>query len=93
MACHGAARLGVMADNAAAIIAMEWMAAAQGVDFHRPLQPAPPLAEALKTLRAKVPRLDRDRFFAPDIAEAKSMLLAGALDRLVNTPLVASRGI
>jgi histidine ammonia-lyase len=93
MACHGAARLGVMGDNAMTIIALEWLAAAQGVDFHRPLQPSAPLAGAMGRLREKVARLDRDRFFAPDIAAAKRLLLDGALDQLVTPPLVASKAV
>ncbi|TAM95071.1 MAG: histidine ammonia-lyase, partial [Rhizobiaceae bacterium] len=88
MACHGAYRLGQMADNAAAIIALEWLAAAQGVDFHRPLMPAAPLAEAARRLRERVPHLDRDRYFAADLATAKEMLLAGAVADIVAAPLL-----
>ncbi|MBI3436863.1 MAG: histidine ammonia-lyase [Proteobacteria bacterium] len=91
MACHGAYRLMQMADNAATIVALEWLAAAQGVDFLRPLTPAPPLAEATRRLRQEVAHLDDDRFLAPDIAAAKRMLLAGALADLVTLPLVTNR--
>ncbi len=41
-----------MADNLETIIALEWLAAAQGVDFHRPLEAAAPLAESVRRLRA-----------------------------------------
>jgi histidine ammonia-lyase len=88
MACHGAYRLGQMAENAATIIALEWLTAAQGVDFHRPLTPTVPLAEAVRRLRSEVAHLDQDRFMAPDIAIAKRMLLAGVLDDLVTEPLI-----
>src|SRR5438045_9401634 len=71
MACHGAYRLIQMTDNLTAILALEWLAAAQGTEFHRPLAPAPPLAEAVHRLRVEVPRLDQDRYFAPDITAAK----------------------
>src|SRR5579871_472890 len=37
MAAHGARRLSPMIDNASAVIAIEWLAAAQGCDFHAPL--------------------------------------------------------
>ncbi|SDR57379.1 histidine ammonia-lyase [Rhizobiales bacterium GAS113] len=90
MACHGAYRLAQMAENAATITALEWLSAAQGVDFHQPLQPAAPLAEAVRRLRAEVAHYAHDRFFAPDIAAAKRLLLEGGLDDLVKEPLVES---
>jgi histidine ammonia-lyase len=90
MACHGAYRLGQMADNAATVIALEWLAAAQGADFHLPHRPAPPLALAVSILRSKVSHLDQDRFMATDIAAAKSMLLEGQLNALVSEPLVSA---
>ena len=89
MACHGAYRLAAMADNAATVVAIEWLAAAQGVDFHRPLAPPPPLAEAMRRLRAEVPFTDRDRFLAGDIAAAKRLLLAGRLSDIAAAPLVS----
>jgi histidine ammonia-lyase len=87
MACHGAYRLAQMAENLAGIIALEWLAAAQGAEFHLPIEPAPPLAEAVRRLRTEVPRLDQDRYFAPDIAKAKRLLHAGVLGDLAGTPL------
>jgi histidine ammonia-lyase len=90
MACHGAYRLGQMADNAVTIVALEWLAAAQGVDFHRPLAASAPLAEAVLRLRREVPHLDQDRYFADDIATAKRMLLDGALADIAQAPLLES---
>ncbi|MGO4713015.1 histidine ammonia-lyase [Bradyrhizobium sp. 2TAF24] len=87
MACHGAYRLAQMTDNLVAILALEWLAAAQGVEFHRPLAPAAPLAEAVKRLRIEVAHLDQDRYLAPDIAAAKRMLGAGSLGDIAGVPL------
>jgi histidine ammonia-lyase len=89
MACHGAYRLAQMADNAAMVVALEWLLAAQGVDFHRPLAPPVPLAEAVRRLRAEVPFTDRDRFIATDMAAAKRLLVAGGLDDIAAAPLVS----
>ena len=89
MACHGAYRLAQMADNAATVVAIEWLMAAQGVDFHRPLTPPPPLGEAMRRLRNEVPFTDRDRFLAGDIATAKRLLLAGHLADIAPAPLVS----
>ena len=78
MAAHGARRLLAMTENARAIVAMEWLAAAQGCDFHT-LKSSPVLEAARATLRAAVPKLEEDRYFAPDIEAAIAFLRAGAL--------------
>ena len=85
MATHGARRLLEMATNAACIIGIELLAAAQGIEFHRPLTSSRPLETALRRLRRTVPRYDRDRFFAPDIEAARELVSSGALRELVET--------
>jgi len=66
-----------MIQNTATILGIEWLAAAQGIDFHRPLRTSPHLATVQSTLRAVVPFYDHDRFLAPDIETAKQLVLAG----------------
>ena len=83
MATHGARRLLEMAENAAGIVAIELLAAAQGVDFRRPLKTSPVLEKAMATLRGRVAFLDQDREMAPDIAAAKALVLSGAFRELV----------
>lgn len=78
MATHGARRLLEMADNTKAIVAIELLAAAQGMDFHRPLKSSAVLEDAHAKIRAVVPFYSQDRFFAPDIEAAKSLIGAGA---------------
>lgn len=77
MAAHGARRLLAMADNLHAVIGMEALAAAQGMDFHAPLTSSGPLEAAKAVLRAEVPKLEDDRFFAPDMDKATAMVRAG----------------
>ncbi len=79
MATFAGRRLAEMADNTATILGIEWLAAAQGVDFHRPLASSAPLEAAHALLRAQVARYDADRLFAPDIEAAKALVLGGAL--------------
>jgi histidine ammonia-lyase len=79
MATYAGRRLANMADNTATILGIEWLAAAQGVDFHRPLASSAPLEAAHALLRAQVARYDADRLFAPDIEAAKALVLGGAL--------------
>ncbi|MBA5688244.1 histidine ammonia-lyase [Rugamonas apoptosis] len=79
MATFGARRLDDMAHNTAAIVGIELLAAAQGIDFHRPLRTSPQLEHVHAQLRQQVPFFDADRFFAPDIEAAKQMVLKGEL--------------
>ena len=78
-----------MADNAAGVIAIELLAAAQGLDFHRPLRSSRALEAAHRLLRRSVPKLSRDRFFAPDIAAARELVVSGALREHVSAGLFA----
>lgn len=79
MAAHGARRLAPMARNAAAIVGIELLAAAQGCDFHAPLASSPPLEAVRAALRAASPRLDADRWLHPDIEAATALVRAGAV--------------
>lgn len=83
MATHAARRLGEMADNAAAIVAIELLAAAQGVALRAPLTTSAALSDVLATIRAVVPFYAVDRFFAPDIEAAKRLVGAGAFRRWI----------
>nr|WP_252318794.1 MULTISPECIES: aromatic amino acid lyase [Symbiopectobacterium] len=68
MATYAARRLGAMCDNTAAVVVIEAMAAAQGIEFHRPLRSSTLLEQELMRIRQAVPFLDKDRYLAPDIA-------------------------
>ncbi|MEC7576348.1 MAG: histidine ammonia-lyase [Alphaproteobacteria bacterium] len=81
MATHGARRLVKMTENAATIVGIELLAAAQGIDFHRPLTSSPQLEEVHSLIRAEVDYLDQDRYFAPDIAKARAIVESDVLMR------------
>ena len=78
MATFAARRLGDMADNTACIVAIELLAAAQGIDFRRPLQSSPPLEEAHAMVRRLAPHLDGDRYLALDIEAITPLVRDGA---------------
>jgi histidine ammonia-lyase len=78
MAAHGARRLAAMTENLRAILAIELLAAAQGCDFH-PQKSSAALEAVRAKLRAAVPKLEDDRYFAPDIAAAIAILHQDAL--------------
>ena len=83
MATFAARRLGDMAENSAAIVAIELLAAAQGIDFRAPLKTSPRLQEAHALVRSRVAFYDHDRYFAPDIEIVKDLMIAGAFNRYV----------
>ena len=83
MATFAARRLAEMADNAAGIVAIELLAAAQGIDLRAPLKTSARLQEAHALVRSRVGFYDHDRYFAPDIAAMRSLVAAGAFRRFV----------
>ena len=83
MATHGARRLHDMADNTAAILGIELLAAAQGVDLRRPVQTSPKLRRVMEILRKDTKFWDDDRMMAPEIEAAKQVVLDPALREIV----------
>ena len=86
MAAHASRRLRPMADNALSIIAIEWLCAAQGCDFHAPLASSPTLEAVRTCLRARIPRLTDDRYIYPDIQAALEMVRSGQLIQGLDLP-------
>ncbi|MBI3145924.1 MAG: histidine ammonia-lyase [Pseudogulbenkiania sp.] len=74
MATFAGRRLADMAGNTAGILAVELLAACQGVDFRAPNKAAPQLEDAKALLRAEVSFYDKDRYFAPDIEKAAALI-------------------
>ena len=87
MATHAARRLGRMVDNAAGIVGIELLAAAQGFDFHRPARSSPILEQVHADIRAEVPFYAADRYFAPDIEAAQGWVRSGRFAHSVDTLL------
>ena len=67
MATFAARRLHDMLDNVAYIVSIELLAAAQGIEFHRPLKSSKPIEHALKRIRAISARYSRDRSLSAEI--------------------------
>jgi len=87
MATFAARRLGAMNANTSNILAIELLAAAEGIEFHRPLKSSEALEAAHAKLRTKVPRFDHDRFFAPAIAAARELVTERAFETLLKPGL------
>jgi histidine ammonia-lyase len=79
MAAHGARRLLRMNANLSAILGVEVLCGAQGVEFRAPLETSAPLAAVIARLRLDVATLAEDRYLAPDIEAATELVRDGAL--------------
>ena len=90
MATFAARRLGEMADNTQGVLAVEWLASAQGLDFRAPLKASAKVEQAKATLREKVSYYDKDRYFGPDIEAANTLLAQGQLCHLLPKDVLTS---
>jgi len=79
MAPIAARKAGQIARNAAGVIAVELIAAAQGVDYHAPLKISPKLQPIHDVIRELTPRFTSDRYWASDLAALQAAVLAGEI--------------
>jgi len=79
MATFAARKISDIADNIADIVAIEWLEAAQGLNFRRPLKASAKLEEVFAILREQVDYYAEDRYFAPDIKAASDLIKSGRL--------------
>lgn len=84
MATHAARRLLDMSVNAAGVVGIELLAAAQGIDFQRQLKSSDALETAHALIRARAAHWSVDRFMAPDLAAASDLVSSG-----IGRPFVA----
>ena len=79
MAPIAARKAGAIARNAAGVIAVELMAAAEGVDYHAPLKTSPKLQAVHEKVRALSPHFTADRYWADEMAALQAAVLAGEI--------------
>ena len=89
MATFAARKLGDMADNTAGILAIELLAAAQGVDLRGPSATSPRLRQVMTLIRSRVPHYDLDRYFSPDIAAIQELVQSAAIAAHAPLPLAS----
>ncbi|MFA0441967.1 histidine ammonia-lyase [Vibrio sp. 10N.222.51.C12] len=90
MATFAARRLRYMAENTRGILAVEYLAAAQGLDFRAPLISSPRIEQGKQQLRESVAFYDKDRYFAPDIAKANEIIKLGLHNQLMPEHILPS---
>ena len=81
MATFASRRLHTMIDNVADIIAIELLAAAQGIEFHRPKKSSSVIEEVIEELRELSPAYEHDRSLSSDIRRVAAMVDHGAYCR------------
>lgn len=74
MATFAGRRLAEMVENSAGVVAIEYLAAAQGIDFNQQYGISSALQQVQQTLRQQVAYYAEDRLFAPDIEAAKTLI-------------------
>src|SRR5207244_991605 len=88
MATHASRKALEATGLVAQALAVEGLAAAQGLDLRsRELRSSRALEAARTAIRARVPRLERDRPPAPDLAALAELILSGELVRPVEAVL------
>ncbi len=81
MATFAARRLRPMLAHTAHIVAIELLAAAQGIEFLRPLKSSPALEGVLRLVRSVSPAMMADRSLARDIEAVHHLVAAGDIGR------------
>jgi histidine ammonia-lyase len=77
MAPIAARKAAQIARNAAGVIAVELMAAAEGIDYHLPLKTSPRLQVIHDAVRARSPHFTADRYWADEITALQAAVLTG----------------
>lgn len=90
MATFAARKLADIARNVRHIIAIELLAAAQGIEFHRPLKTSSALEKVHSMIRDRVPAYNEDRFFGGDFAVMEQLIHDGHLTALASGVLPSS---
>lgn len=70
-------------DNVRRVIAIEILCGTQGLDFRKPLEPAPGTGRVAELVRTQVPPLEQDRPLSGDIENITSMIRDTTLTALV----------
>jgi histidine ammonia-lyase len=77
MAPIAARKAAQVARNAAGVIAVELMAAAEGIDYHAPLKTSPRLQAIHQGVRAVSPQFTADRYWAHEMSALQAAVLSG----------------
>ena len=91
MGWHSALRARKVAANVEVVLALEALGAAQGIDLLAPLRPGPRTGAAHALIRSRVPTLEEDRAFGPEIEAVTALVHEGALAAIAARALEGAR--
>lgn len=80
MGMTAACKLRTVLENAEHTIAIELLAAAEGLEYRLPLRPGRGVLRAFEAVRSSVPRVERDRALSEDIQKIASLIRQGVFD-------------
>ncbi len=80
MGMTAALKLRTIVENAENVLAIELLAAAEGLEFLRPLRAGVGVERAFATLRSLAPRVNEDRSLSADIERVAAAIRAGRFD-------------
>lgn len=66
-----------------AVIAIEMLIAAQGLEYRRPLMPGPGVGRLHALIRSEVPPLEADRSIGPEIEAVSDLIRNGSVDTVL----------
>jgi histidine ammonia-lyase len=89
MATYAARRTNIMAENARHVVAIEILAAVQGIELRRPLKSSVRLERVVSAIRTRVPAYEVDRPHAPDIASVAELIEGGWFRDFVGLSILA----
>lgn len=72
-------------DNAAKVVSIELLTAAQGLEFSMPLRPGKGTYAAYSSIRERVPFMEKDEYIHPMICESLSLVSSGTILRAVES--------
>ena len=83
MGMTAALKLRQTVENAENVLAIELLAAAEGLDYRAPLRSSKPIERARELIRSMAPRVTEDRPLSPDIERLSASIRAGEFDEFI----------
>ncbi|MER3559584.1 MAG: histidine ammonia-lyase, partial [Armatimonadota bacterium] len=87
MGATAARQARMILENARWVLAIEFVVAAQALEFHKPLEPGPGVKSALSAIRTVVPPLETDRLLTPDVEAVRTLMCSGAIRQAVESAI------
>ncbi|MCK5077123.1 MAG: aromatic amino acid lyase, partial [Calditrichia bacterium] len=78
-----------LVNNVEDVLSVELLAAAQALEFQKPLKPAKALIPVIEEIRKHIDSWDKDRYMADDMKKMKELVENGILNRIIDKEIGA----